>query len=238
MYKLLSLLFCLVVFASFTTQKTLVKEASVLRDDSAGVTARHFNSGAIDGWQQRDFVYTGNGINEETIWDKFWDWFWQNINEVLHGRVKGKVAQLFFILLGITAIVFLVLKITGMDVMQIFTGKNSTVEIPYSESSENIHEIGFEEEIEKAVSGKNFRLAVRLLYLNLLKKLSDSGAIDWKPGKTNLAYLFEIQNQEQRQKFGLLTRQFEFVWYGDFKVDEADFRQINHSFQQFNPKLK
>ncbi|MGI4728684.1 MAG: DUF4129 domain-containing protein [Janthinobacterium lividum] len=238
MYKLL-LLF-LFVNASFITQKMVVKKAfSVLQTDSSAIKIRKFNALALKDYsRQREFKYTDNASEVVSLWDQFWRWFWYQADHLMTGKVTGNLIGFLFILLGSGALVFLILKLLGMDVIQIFTGKSSTLEIPYYENLENIHEIGFEEEIEKAISNRNFRLAVRLLYLNLLKKLSDAGAIKWQQDKTNLAYLQEIKNPEQQQKFGLLTRQFEYVWYGDFKIDQENFQQIKTSFQQFNPRLQ
>jgi hypothetical protein len=36
----------------------------------------------------------------------------------------------------------------------------------------------------------------------------------------------------------LLTRQFEYVWYGDFFVDGQSFQNINTLFQDFKQMLK
>jgi len=222
-----------------TPKSVLKKAAAVLQTDSSNIHLRQFNAATLNDYrQQRAFKYNASPGEGISIWDQFWKWFWYWIDNLLSGRITGSITQLLFILLGVAALVFLILKVTGMDMMQIFTGKTSTLEIPYHESLENIHEISFEEEIEKAIANRNFWLAVRLLYLNCLKKLSDAGAVQWQADKTNQAYLQEIKNPEQQQKFGLLTRQFEYVWYGDFKVDQANFQQISNSFHQFNPKLR
>ena len=215
------------------------KVVAVLHTDSSTLQIRQFNTASLNNYrQQRDFKYVGTSGEGISLWDQFWRWVWYWMDNLMTGRVTGPILQWLFILLGAGALVFMILKLMGMDMMQIFTGKTSTVQIPYSKSIENIHEISFEEEIEKAISNRNFRLAIRLLYLNCLKKLNDVGTIQWKADKTNLAYLHEIKNLEQQQKFGLLTRQFEYVWYGDFKVDQEHFQQIRNSFQQFNPNSR
>ncbi|MEX8548179.1 MAG: DUF4129 domain-containing protein [Mucilaginibacter sp.] len=240
MLKVFGLLCLLFLNASFIAQKLVSKKAAaIVRADSSKVQIRNFNAVTLNDYrQQRDFKYAADAEEGLSLWNQFWNWFWYQVDNLARGRVTGSILQWLFIILGTAALVFLVLKVMGMDVMQIFTGKTNTVEIPYNESVENIHEISFEEEIEKAIASRNFRLAVRLLFLNCLKKLSDAGAIQWKADKTNLAYLHEIQNPEQQQKFGLLTRQFEYVWYGNFKVDQENFQQIKNAFQQFNPKLR
>jgi hypothetical protein len=134
-------------------------------------------------------------------------------------------------------IVYIIFKLIGIDLLCIFKKNPSTIEVPYTESIENIHEINFDEAIENALLIKDYRLAVRLLYLRSLKQLSDSNLINWKLGKTNTAYLNEIADAEQRRQFSIVTRQFEYVWYGDFPVDGQSFQNINAIFQEFKNRL-
>lgn len=124
----------------------------------------------------------------------------------------------------------------GAD-LNIFRKDAKQVPIPYSESLENIHEISFDQEIEKAMAQHNYKLAVRLLYLRSLKQLSDAGLIHWQTDKTNSAYLNEIADSAQRQSFSILTIQFEYVWYGDFPVDGRSFQNIYTLFQDFKKML-
>ena len=112
------------------------------------------------------------------------------------------------------------------------------IDIPYSESLENIHQITFDEEIEKALGQRNYRLAIRLLYLSTLKQLNDANFIQWQVDKTNSAYVNELTDAERRQSFSVLTRQFEYVWYGDFFIDGPSFQNINALFQDFKQLLR
>ena len=148
----------------------LKKAAAVLQTDSSNIHLRQFNAATLNDYrQQRAFKYNASPGEGISIWDQFWRCFWYQVDDLMAGRISGSIINLLLIILGSGALVFLILKLMGMDVMQIFTGKTSTIEIPYHESLENIHEISFEEEIEKAIANRNFRLAVRLLYLNCLK---------------------------------------------------------------------
>ena len=116
----------------------------------------------------------------------------------------------------------------------LFPKKAQSSDLDYATLEENIHEIDFDLAVEDAVNQRNFRLAVRLLYLQTLKRLTDSGQINYKPDKTNRKYVHELTNKPFQADFEALTRQFEFVWYGDFPVDEIQFGQIRQQFQQFN----
>ena len=110
--------------------------------------------------------------------------------------------------------------------------------MPYEVLNENIHEIDYQKELARLVADGKYRLAVRLLYLQTLKKLSDKDIIDWKLEKTNYNYLMEINEPTIKAEFGQLTHQFDYIWYGDFPVDKLQFEPINQSFSHFNAELE
>jgi hypothetical protein len=129
------------------------------------------------------------------------------------------------------------LLLLGINILGIFRRKSATAPIPYSEFFEDINEINFDTEIEKAIAKHNYRFAVRLLYLRCLKKLSDGGLIEWQIDKTNSTYINELTDQRQREAFGILTRQFEYIWYGEFGIDGQVYKNIDSSFQDFNKQV-
>jgi hypothetical protein len=131
------------------------------------------------------------------------------------------------------ALVFLALKLAGIDLLHVFRRKSTGASFPYQESLENIHEINFDDELEKAIAQQNYRLGVRLLYLKCLKQLSDADLIKWQIDKTNNAYINELTNPNQRQVFKTLTLQFEYIWYGEFAIDAPVFKNINTLFMDF-----
>ena len=152
-------------------------------------------------------------------------------------RVLIYIIKYIFIAAGLAAIVLLVFKLAGIDMLHIFRRRSMQAEVPYSESLENIHEINFDAEIEKAIAQHNYRLAVRMLYLRCLKQLSDADLIKWQIDKTNSTYINELNNTEQRKVFKTLTLQFEYVWYGEFIIDAAVFKNINTLFQDFKKSI-
>ncbi len=209
----------------------------VLRNDTTKVQLRAFDKTALKNYStQPEFKYEG-AYKGESAWSLFWRWFWNMVGAILS---RGKNASLFalfiqylFILLGVGALIFLILRLAGVDALNIFRRKPVAANIPYAESLENIHEIDFDADIEKAVAQHNYRFAVRLLYLKCLKQLSDAGQITWELNKTNSTYINELANLEQRIAFNLLTRQFEYIWYGEFIIDGQVFKKVNLLFHDF-----
>lgn len=216
-----------------------------IRLDTSKIKVRAFNADALDKYKRNpDFDYReANSKTGLNWWQRFWNWFWELIAQ-LFGNSQPTASSSFpfmkYIIVGaaVFLLVFIIIKLAGLNISNIFNREATEIQIPYSESLENIHQITFEEEIEKALNQRNYRLAIRLLYLSTLKQLNDAHLIQWQLEKTNSAYLNELNDAAQRQSFGILTRQFEYVWYGDFPVDGKAFQNINILFNDFKLMLK
>ncbi len=227
--------FFLLSNAFAASKKTPLK----LHPDTSKIEVKHFNKQALDKYKaDKDFNYNGEAIGKPSLWEVFWSWLWHKISG-LFNRIpySGDILEYLFIGLSVAFLAYIIFKSLGIDPIRLWRGEAKKVNIPYSESLENIHEINFDEEIERAVAQHNYRIAVRLLYLRCLKQLSDKDLIKWQIDKTNSAYLYELTNPEQVQTFGLLTRQFEYVWYGNFSINKQAFTNIDLLFQNFKKQL-
>jgi len=214
------------------------KPKLIIRNDSAIVSVRHFDKAALHIYSnQKEFQYHEGGYVGESLWTRFWRWFWSLFDfDKTAGNLFSYFLNYLLIALGVAALVFLIFKLAGVDVLNVIQRKSMSETIPYDESVENIYAIDFNAEVDKAVSQQNYRLAVRLLYLRSLRQLADAGLIDWDINKTNTIYIDELTNAEQRLAFKLLTRQFEYVWYGEFIIDAQIFTKITALFNNFNVK--
>jgi hypothetical protein len=242
MTKLLSAFIFILVLTLFSVSTVFAvpkKAPQQIKPDSSKVNVKKFDAKAIEKLKaQKDFNYDGESTGEPSLWDIFWQWLWNTIAKIFNSvPYGGKILKYLLIALSIAFLVYVILKSLGIDTIRLLRGDAKKVDIAYSESLENIHEINFDSEIEKAIANLNYRLAIRLLYLKCLKQLSDKNLIQWQIDKTNSAYVHELANPQQKQTFGLLTRQFEYVWYGDFTIDKNAFGNINLLFQNFNKQL-
>ncbi|MEJ2904630.1 DUF4129 domain-containing protein [Pedobacter panaciterrae] len=233
------LLFIFLFFGMLQVQANVEKQDSVaqktvVRLDTTKVDLRGFDKSKLEAHsKETDFIYDDVPAPNLSFWDRFWRWFWRLIGQALSNKVSGGLIKYLAIIALVGLVVFIVLKIIGAD-LKIFSRKSQIVEVPYNESDDNIHEINFNEEIEKAIVNANYRLAVRLLYLRTLKKLSDKDLIHWLPEKTNQTYISEINDSDKKKEFSKLTHQFEYVWYGEFFIDKENFNAIKDTFERFN----
>jgi hypothetical protein len=88
--------------------------------------------------------------------------------------------------------------------------------------------------LRNAIRSGNYRLAVRYLYLQSLKRLSEKKFIEINTNKTNYEYVNEVRKHKFANEFASLTLQYEYVWYGEYPLDERLFEQIQGGFTQFN----
>jgi hypothetical protein len=116
-------------------------------------------------------------------------------------------------------------------------GKKNKSGLEYSLSEENLQNINFQQAIQEAAYQKNFRMAVRLWYLQSLKNLSDHKLIDWQINKSDESYILELNGNPIQPSFVDLTRQFESNWYGGFPIEENEFKMVSERFMHFNEKL-
>jgi hypothetical protein len=75
------------------------------------------------------------------------------------------------------------------------------------------------------------------LYLQSLKKLSDKELILFSPDKTNNNYISELSGRDYQNDFYLLTHNYEYIWYGKFLIDVANYQQLKSQFISFNKKV-
>jgi hypothetical protein len=212
-----------------------VKKPLVAKYDSLDIDKRIFNQPALEKYkQQEEFQYDDSYVGI-SAWDKFWNWFW-SLFDFADDSLTGKGLQYLLISLGVAAVVFIIMKLAGVDPFKVIRGKSVSATLPYNEYTENIHEINMDDELEKAINVRNYRLAVRLLYLKSLKQLNDAGLIHWEINKTNSDYSSELQDFDQRLAFNLLTRQFEYIWYGEFNIDADVFGRVSNLFKDFKVK--
>lgn len=94
------------------------------------------------------------------------------------------------------------------------------------EMPEDIFAINYQREIDKAVANGDYRLAVRLHYLQLLKQMTARNLIRYEQDKTNMDYLMQLHNTAYYHDFFRVTLHYEYSWYGKFPVTSDTYQLI------------
>ncbi|RFM28965.1 DUF4129 domain-containing protein [Deminuibacter soli] len=95
---------------------------------------------------------------------------------------------------------------------------------------ENIFELPYADLLQKAYAAKDFRLAVRILFLQTLKMMSQQSVIHYQPDYTNIHYLTQLQQTPYHHAFLNITRHYEYIWYGQFAITEPVFESVKNDF--------
>jgi len=121
----------------------------------------------------------------------------------------------------------------------LFRRKNKAIRNTNEEepATEDIFAINYVKEIGKAESNGNYRLAIRLMFLKLLKEMAEKNIIQYKQDRTNFDYLLQLQPTGYYKNFFRITRNYEYSWYGQFEVGEDAYRIIRNDFNQFDRQL-
>ncbi len=200
-------------------------------DDRAPLTVRYPAANKLRDFQNsREYQYDYEAKPPQNPLLKFWYWFLRKLSEFFVSKSYQNFWQYVILaaLVGLTIWLLAKAQVLGF----LFPKKAESLPLDYDTLTEDIHAIDFAGSIEQAVEARNFRLAVRLLYLQTLKRLTDAGRIVWKPDKTNRQYVQEMKDADFEQ----LTTQFEYVWYGDFPVDERRFGTIREDFKKMTER--
>lgn len=141
---------------------------------------------------------------------------------------------IFLLIIGVALIVFFILKATGTGGNLMFKRKSRTKEdVDAGVEDVDIHAINYESQIQGAIKSGDYRLAVRLWFLRSLKEMTDRDLIQWKIDKTNNDYYYELSGSGLEQQFGRVSLIYDYIWYGEFGVDEMRYRKVEDDMRNF-----
>ncbi len=180
-----------------------------------------------------DYQYDRGGPAPKTWWDRFKEWIGKSIERIFDssgGRLGLSVLPYIIVFAVIIIVILLLLK---NDLRSVFYGKSAALTIDFKEFQEDIHNLNFDDLIADAVTKKDYRRAVRLHFLKLLKELTDKNLITWQIDKTNNDYSIELSKSTFSTKFKELALVYEYIWYGDLQLDETNFKSSIAKFKEF-----
>jgi hypothetical protein len=144
--------------------------------------------------------------------------------------------KLFFWLLAIIFIVFISYKVFFKN--GIFASRKPKSIVTNEESLQELNEVSaYDNLISEAENKNEYNLATRYWFLKTLKSLSDTGLIHFTSEKTNKEYLREMEQHNYYDEFRELTRDYEYVWYGKFLIDNTKYQKLKEKFHFFNKKI-
>lgn len=160
-----------------------------------------------------------------------------NISEWLTAIFTSPTGKLIAILVIIGLLVFLLIRLIVNR-----TSDKKVSDIPTDvyiwQNEEDIpEETDMERHLREALESGNYKIAVRILYLIVIRQLHENKIIIWKKDKTNRDYLNEMRQRSDYKNFREVTHIYEVVWYGDFDINVTEFEKIQSVFSSYKNRI-
>ncbi|WP_185957161.1 DUF4129 domain-containing protein [Gracilimonas mengyeensis] len=183
------------------------------------------------------FDYQEIPQNPESLWDRIVLWLIQAIGYLFEQPWANTLIRIiFFIIFGLM-IIGLINQIMGGNIRSAFSGNKAGEKVMPGFTQSNPQKTNYDQLLEQAIADNNYHDAVRLLYLKALQQLSSKSIITWKSDKTNRDYLQEIDTHPSKSPFRDLTLYYEYVEYGDFEIDQLEFKKVQTIYRKFKNTL-
>jgi hypothetical protein len=140
------------------------------------------------------------------------------------------------LLLGIGLAIFLLYKSPFIAILR---GNKKLKNVNFEADEIKLSEETIDQMIEKAEANADYKKAIRLQLLKLLKYLSDTHQIEWESHKTNQDFIYEIKNSNVKQNYTSIAKAYDLVWYGERVISNNDYSEIkkivqSHSYNVVN----
>ncbi len=153
------------------------------------------------------------------------------------GILNSFPVKIFFWLIAIFFIGFILYMLFFRGGLFTRGNRASYVEDPVGQSEKLNEYSAYNDLIIEAESKNDLNLAVRYLYLQSLKKLSDAELILFSPDRTNKMYVQELYDKPYQFDFASLTFNYEYIWYGKFAINQDRYQKLKDDFISFNTKI-
>ncbi len=212
-----------------------------VKAEAEKVSLRSYDSTKLAEYrQEKRFQY--DKVRQEEAAPSWFTKMLKNIGKWLSAAVPSAktmdtVGNVIVYGIAILAFLLIIWGIFKMRIRNVIAKSADPLSFDFKEVTTDILMTDFEKYLMEAVKAGNYKKAVQILYLESLKSLTLNNIIQWKPNKTNQEYLYEMQNSPLRRPFMDITRMFEYIFYGEFPINEQTYLQTAAAFQDFQGKI-
>lgn len=91
--------------------------------------------------------------------------------------------------------------------------------------------------LEKALAKEDYREAIRIYFIFIIRGLIQKGWIEWEKEKTNISYLREMTGKPYREEFESTVSVYEIVWYGEREISKEEYKLLEPRFKDLSQNL-
>ena len=238
------------LLSCFKISATVLEYPSTLRVlsdslniDNTNIEPRNFGD-LNETYNGEEFIYERT-VENSGWWTRFKQWLSDLIKSWFDIQNSDEAYNLTDLMLKIGGViifllvVYFIFKAVMNNEGQWVFGKSSDKNIiPVTDIESDLSITDFKKLTKDAENNQEFRLAVRYYYLWILKRLSSFEIIEYDVDKTNSDYYNEISKKEIKEQFSYASYLYNYIWYGEFNVNDLEFRKAKKSFVQFINSIK
>jgi hypothetical protein len=113
---------------------------------------------------------------------------------------------------------------------------DKTIYETLEDAEDNLRDADFDPLLQASLRNKDYKTAIRILFLKALAQLDEEQRIRWKKQKTNYEYLKELKDDDLKPAFRTTIWHFEQVWYGAAIPDADYFQALLPAFERLTRK--
>lgn len=179
--------------------------------------------------KQKEFAYANDPAywkKDKPVNDEGDDW--------LGWLITRNWFRYMILTLMIAVLLFALIRIAVSNRLLMFSSKRRSAD---AEENELLQKENLAAMIQDAEAQNNFRLAVRYRYMKVLQDMDERKIISLNAQNTNWDYVNRMGSHPLKNKFLLLTRAYEYVWYGEFELTNDQYGYLKTEFQQFENSI-
>ncbi|RYY95530.1 MAG: DUF4129 domain-containing protein [Chitinophagaceae bacterium] len=136
------------------------------------------------------------------------------------------ISYLLWTVVGVGIIAALLAFLSAIDASPFGRRRKPGIDEEGAPTEEDLLSFDFDAAIAAAAASRNFRLAIRLHYLRLLRLLTERDIIQYRQERTNGAYVSQLYGTAYHADFFRITRYYEYAWYGQLPVSEKAYDTV------------
>jgi hypothetical protein len=206
------------------------------QEEEALPSVRTVSAKVVDSLKQdADFAYANDEsyLKQKKVEEQPRSSFWDGFNNFFK---KDTVRTITYILL-IAFFLFVIYRIIIVNNLFLFTSSKK-IRTDDEQEDDAISDESLDDKINKAIRDKDYRSAIRYQYLKGLRMLSDRGWIRYHAQATNHDYVYQLSQHPVAGDFRFLTQVYDYVWYGEFALNDEQFTRLQTDFKRFYQVVK
>jgi hypothetical protein len=149
--------------------------------------------------------------------------------------IMSKWFRNLILMLMIGVLLYAFIKIAVSN--KLFLFRSSSKKSADTEEQQLLEQDNLPQLIQEAEAQSSFRHAVRYRYMKTLQDMDKRSLIRLNAQSTNWDYVNAMNAHPLKKQFLLLTRAYEYVWYGEFDVNAEQYGYLKTEFQQFESSI-